>query len=307
MRLAKPIYVILGPTASGKTRLAVRLAAAMHTEIISADSRQVYKDMNLGTGKDYADYCYEGKQIPVHLMDVVEPGDDFHLTAFMEHFYRVYAEMEKRNLIPILCGGSGLYLEAVLKGFAFAFVPVDRERRKKREAWSKTEVETYFLALPETPYRKFADTSTQKRLIRAVEISEYLIEHPEFEKVLPAFEPIVFGLNPPVNERRKNIEIRLKQRLDAGLVEEVAQLRLRLSDEQLMRYGLEYKFITQYLRKEMSREKMVQLLTVAIQQFAKRQMTYFRKLEREGYQIHWVNHETPLADLLAFQFEKAAG
>ncbi|MFA6261304.1 MAG: tRNA (adenosine(37)-N6)-dimethylallyltransferase MiaA [Bacteroidia bacterium] len=304
---AKPIYVVLGPTASGKTRLAVRFAAALNSEIISADSRQVFKDMNLGTGKDYEEYIQEGRKIPVHLIDLAEPGEDFHLTAYMEHFYSVYAGLEKRNLIPVLCGGSGLYLEAVLKGFAYAFVPVDRDRRKDLEAFSKKELEEFFQSLPETPFRKLADTSTHKRLIRAIEISEYLIVHPEYEKILPAFRPIIFGLNPPVNERRKNIEIRLKQRLEAGLVEEVAQLRLRLSDEQLMRYGLEYKFITQYLRNEMSKEKMVQLLTIAIQQFAKRQMTYFRKLEREGYQIHWVNHETSLADLLAVRNKKAAG
>lgn len=305
---AKPIIVILGPTASGKTRLAVRLAAALKTEIISADSRQVFKEMNLGTGKDYTEYNYAGRQIPVHLIDLIEPGDDFHLTAFMEHFYRVYAEVEQRNRVPILCGGSGLYLEAVLKGFAFAFVPVDRERRKQWETKSKTELEEIFHALPETPFRKHADTSTHKRLIRGIEISEYLIQNPDYEKILPAFKPVVFGLNPPVSERRKRIEIRLKDRLSAGLVEEVQQLRLKISDEKLMRYGLEYKLITQYLRGDFGYDEMVRLLTIAIQQFAKRQMTYFRKLERDGCKIHWVDPDVAIQELIDhLEYKKDAG
>lgn len=301
--MKQPLIVILGPTASGKTRLAVQLAGALGTEIIGADSRQVYRGMDIGTGKDLKDYVVSGRRIPVHLTDIAEPEEDFHLTAFLTHFYRVYDEIRAQGMVPVLCGGSALYIDSILRGYHFAFVPVNPEFRKQFEFRSRRELEQYFLLMPETAYTAVADTSTAKRLIRAIEINQYLLSGSESPRRLPVFEPVVFGINPPLATRRENIEKRLHQRLNEGLIGEVEQLLTRVSPEKLIRFGLEYKFVTLFLTGELPKDEMISRLTIAIQQFAKRQMTYFRKMERDGLTIHWIDYGMKESERLAYMMK----
>jgi tRNA dimethylallyltransferase len=285
------LITILGPTASGKTRLAVQLAAQLDAEIISADSRQVYRGMNLGTGKDLEEYRIGDIEVPYHLIDIVNAGDSYHIFQFQKDFQKVFNDIRNRGKIAILCGGSGLYLEAVLRGFQYTAVPIDEELRTVLLTLSQEELLKRFESL--SSFVPKADTSTHKRTIRAIEIGEYLKTHPEFE--LPqqqTINSIILGLNPPLELRREKITTRLHQRLEQGMVEEVkALLSAGVSSDKLIFYGLEYKWITEYLQGTIDYQTMFDRLNVAIHQFAKRQMTYFRKMEKEGLIINWLGVE----------------
>ncbi|MES2559049.1 MAG: tRNA (adenosine(37)-N6)-dimethylallyltransferase MiaA [Bacteroidota bacterium] len=290
--------IILGPTASGKTRLAAQLAHQLHTEIISVDSRQVYKDMNIGTGKDYSEYTVDGKKIPVHLIDIKEAGEKYHIDAFKKDFFAAVETIRANGKMSIACGGTGLYLDSVLRNFAFTAVPIDAGLRNQLMQQTREALLQHFSEMPVTSYTPLADTSTTKRLIRAIEINTFLANHSFTPETFPELHPLVIGLDLPVTIRRKKIEDRLNYRLQHGLIEEVIHLRERISDEQLEYYGLEYKFITLYLQGKYTLPELQQRLTTAIQQFAKRQMTYFRKMERDGLSIHWIDAALPVEEQL---------
>ena len=289
-----PLIVILGPTASGKTRLAVQLAHRIHGEIISADSRQVYRGMNIGTGKDLEEYVVENHTIPYHLIDILDAGEQYHIHLFQQDFQRIYTDIIARGKTPILCGGSGMYLEAVLKGYEFTAIPIDENLRLNLLEKNTEELHQIFQENP-SKYNPKADISTLKRLIRAIEINHFLQQNPDFIIPLPNIpEFIIFGLNPETESRRMSITKRLQYRLEHGMIEEVkALIDKGISPEKLIFYGLEYKFITQYLTGEMTYKIMVERLNVAIHQFAKRQMTYFRKMERDGLKINWLSNNLP--------------
>lgn len=294
------LLVVLGPTASGKTRFAAHLAAALHAEVISADSRQVFRGMDLGTGKDLHEYTVNGVQVPYHLIDIVDAGADYHLYRYQQDFFEVYDQIRMRHRLPVLCGGSGLYMESVLKGHAFVSVPVNDMLRNDLKGKTHGELTALFRSLPPTPYTQLADLSTAKRTARAIEICMYLKDHEWTGKANPALSALIFGLDPGLELRRKRIEERLRWRLAHGLVEEVqALLQKGLSAEKLIFYGLEYKFVVQYIQGELTYEEMQSRLTVAIQQFAKRQMTFFRKMERDGFTIHWIDASLPLEEQLS--------
>lgn len=285
----KNCIVVLGPTAGGKTRLAAKLAHSLGGEVISADSRQVFRGMNIGTGKDYDEYTVEGSPVPYHLIDIADAGEHYFVHRFMHDFLDAFSLVRSRHKLPVVCGGSAMYLDAVLSGFEYAAVPNDHELRAALEGKSKPELLTLFQSLKHNDFTDKADVSTAKRLIRAIEISTYLnTQH--FEPVrYPQLFPIMIGLALPLEARRKRIEERLISRLRGGLIEEVRLLLQRVSAEQLIRYGLEYKYVVMHLNGELSYEQLQQQLTTAIQQFAKRQMTYFRKMERDGFAIHWID------------------
>ena len=290
-----PLIVILGPTACGKTHLAVQLAHQINGEIISADSRQVYRGMNIGTGKDLEEYMVDNQAIPYHLIDILEAGEQYHIHLFQQDFQRVYQDIISRGKTPILCGGSGMYLEAVLKGYEFTSIPIDENLREELLEKPTEELLQIFQENP-SEYTQKADISTRKRLIRAIEINQFLNQNPDFIILNPQIpEFIIFGLNPETETRRISITKRLNHRLENGMIQEVKTLiDKEISPEKLIFYGLEYKFITQYLTGELTYEIMVERLNVAIHQFAKRQMTYFRKMERDGLKINWLSNNLPL-------------
>lgn len=303
-----PLLVILGPTASGKTHLAVRIAKVLKGEIISADSRQVYRDMSIGTGKDLEEYVVDGQAVPYHLIDVADAGEKYNVSRFQRDFSDVYADICGRGHIPIVCGGSGMYLDAVLRGHAFTAVPVDMEVREGLETLDMQALHEIFNAYS-TSYSAVADTSTRKRLIRAIEISSFLSSHPDAEKWLAgkpvSYAAVCFGLNPQVEVRRERISSRLTHRLNNGLIEEVQALLARgLSAEQLVYYGLEYKYVTQFLTGQMDRTEMHARLETEIHRFAKRQMTFFRKMEKDGIRIHWLDGYSEIEEKTAFVLEQ---
>ncbi|MEA5260504.1 tRNA (adenosine(37)-N6)-dimethylallyltransferase MiaA [Arcicella aquatica] len=289
-----PLIVILGPTASGKTHLAVQLAHIIDGEIISADSRQVYRGMDIGTGKDLDEFEIQGKKIPHHLIDIIDAGESYHIYQFQQDFQQAYNDILQRGKTPILCGGSGMYLEAVLKGYEFTAIPIDLPAREKLLEKSIEELLSIFEA-HKSIYSEKSDTSTKKRLIRAIEINLFLKNNPDF-KITPQNVPkaIIFGINPSVELRRERITKRLTNRLANGMIAEVQTLLAKgIPAEKLIFYGLEYKFITQYLNGETDYQTMFEKLKVAIHQFAKRQMTYFRKMENNGLIINWLSPELP--------------
>jgi tRNA dimethylallyltransferase len=285
------MLVILGPTASGKTQLAIQLAHHLNGEILSADSRQVYRGMDIGTGKDLSEY--DEKQISYQLIDIVEAGTDYHVFRYQQDFQKALDDIVQRNKTPILCGGTGFYIESVLKKHQFTAIPIDEYLRHNLLEKTDDELLTLFQQNPSV-YSPLADISTRKRLIRAIEINTYLKQHPTIQ--LPNFSTTqlphyqIFGINLPVEIRRERITKRLHQRLKEGMIEEVKTLLSQgVSPEKLVFYGLEYKFATQYLQGQIPYEIMVERLNVAIHQFAKRQMTFFRKMERDGLHIHWLD------------------
>ncbi|MPR36359.1 tRNA (adenosine(37)-N6)-dimethylallyltransferase MiaA [Salmonirosea aquatica] len=284
------MIIILGPTASGKTRLAAQLAHRVDGEIISADSRQVYRGMTIGTGKDLQEYVVNGTTIPYHLIDIQDAGEKYHVHQFRQDVFQLLPEIRKRGKVPLLCGGTGLYIQALLQGHQFTEIPINEPLREELEALSHDELLVIFHEVP-SAYSGLADTSTRKRTIRAIEIATYLCANPDYafpEIAVPDFQ--VFGLNPPVEIRRQRISRRLHERLQNGLVDEVQGLLNRgILPEILIYYGLEYKFVTQYLFGELPYDTMVQRLETEIHRFAKRQMTYFRKMERDGIVIHWLD------------------
>lgn len=288
---------IVGPTASGKTALAVSVADKFHGEIISADSRQVYRGMDIGTGKDLEEYCLEGKTIPCHLIDIVEAGYKYNVFEYQSDFLKVWEDCRQRGVLPVLCGGSGLYVEAVLKGYQLLAVPQNDDLRKSLESMSLKE-----LAERLATYKSLHNTTeidTPKRAIRAIEIEEYYRLHPYEEKHFPKINSLIVGVDVSRETRRERITRRLHERLQNGMIEEVRKiLESGVKAEDLIYYGLEYKYLTLYLTGKLNYEDMVSRLNVAIHQFAKRQMTWFRKMEREGFCIHWLNAELSMEEKL---------
>ena len=286
METKPALWVVLGPTASGKTRFAVQLAAELGGEILSADSRQVYQGMDIGTGKDLSEYRYQGRDIPYHLIDLVSAGTHYNLYRYMQDFHKAYAEVLARGAVPILCGGSGMYIEAVCKGYNLPEVPENKALRERYAPLSHPELVDVLASFG--PLHNSTDTESRKRLIRAIEIAEWKQQHPESYLQFPPIEAHIIGLNPPVEVRRERIARRLDQRLQEGLVDEARRLMEGgLSVEDMMYYGLEYKFLALYLTEALSYDEMKTQLNIAIRQFAKRQMTWFRGMERRGFQIHW--------------------
>lgn len=282
------LIVVLGPTATGKTKFAAHLAFHLNGEVISADSRQIYRRMNLGTGKDYEDYQVEDKLIPYHLIDIHEPGYKYNVYEYQKDFLDVYSSLQKNNKCAVLCGGTGMYIEAITKGYRLIAVPVDHELRSRLENKSLPELEQILNGY-KILHNK-TDTDTIKRAIRAIEIAEYYKNNPESTDDFPDMNPVYLGIDIPRDLRRERITTRLHKRLKEGMVNEVRSLLDEgISSESLIYYGLEYKYITLFLTGELDYDTMVQKLNISIHQFAKRQMTWFRKMEREGTQIHWID------------------
>lgn len=298
----KKMVTILGPTASGKTTLATRLAHTIGGEIISADSRQVYRNMDIGTGKDLADYVVDGKKIPYHLIDIAEAGTKYNLYQYQHDFHVAYQDIVSRDERPILCGGTGLYLEAVLKGYALSPVPQNAELRARLEGKSLAELTQKLSDLKAqtgSVMHNTTDVDSCQRAIRAIEIETYNIEHTTALRTMPGIDSLIIGVNIEREERRRKITARLKQRLDEGMVEEVrALLDSGIAADDLIYYGLEYKFITEYIIGKLTYEEMFRQLEIAIHQFAKRQMTWFRGMERRGTTIHWVDASLPMSEKL---------
>ena len=287
------LVTILGPTASGKTPLAAALAYRLNAEIISGDSRQVYRRMDLGTGKDLADYVVDGKRIPYHLIDIVEPGYKYNVFEFQRDFLQAYDEIRQRGVLPILCGGTGMYIESVLKGYKLLPVPENPELRASLADKSLDELTTILAG-----YKKLhnsTDVDTVKRAIRAIEIEEYYRQQPVSAREFPAINSLVIGVDIDRDLRRAKITCRLKQRLDEGMVDEVrALLDAGIPAEDLIYYGLEYKYLTMYAVGQLTYDEMFHQLEIAIHQFAKRQMTWFRGMERRGFNIHWIDASLPM-------------
>lgn len=292
------LITILGPTASGKTDLAAHLAYDLQTEIISADSRQVYRGMDLGTGKDLEDYVVKGKQIPYHLIDICDAGFKYNLFMYQQDFLNVYQDMVGRNLLPILCGGTGLYIESVLKGYRMIPVPENPELRASLEGKPLDEL-ARILSGYKTLHNT-TDVDTPKRTIRAIEIGEYYRTHPVQEREFPEIHPLIIGVNIDRELRREKITNRLKQRLDQGMLDEIRRLLdSGVHPDDLIYYGLEYKYLTLYVIGKLSYEEMFSQLEIAIHQFAKRQMTWFRGMERRGFLIHWIEATLPMEEKVA--------
>ena len=291
------LITILGPTASGKTPLATALAARLKTEIISADSRQVYRKMDLGTGKDLSDYVVNGIQIPYHLINIAEPGYKYNVFEYQRDFLVAYEDMRQRGLLPILCGGTGMYIESVLKGYRLIPVPENKELRERLS--DKTLPELTKLLSKYKKLHNTTDVDTVKRAIRAIEIEEYYVSHNVEARSFPKINSLIIGVDINRDLRREKITRRLKQRLDEGMVAEVRSLiDGGIAPEDLIYYGLEYKFLTLYITGELTFDEMFHQLEVAIHQFAKRQMTWFRGMERRGFEIHWISAEKSTDDKL---------
>lgn len=292
LTLDRNIYnsiMVLGPTASGKTQYAAQLAYQIGGCILSADSRQVYKHLDIGTGKDLKEYHINGVHIPHRLIDIVELGDSYNLSNYIHDFEQAWNDCGSMDLFPIICGGTGLYLDAVLKGHSFAHIPINENLRKELEVINREELLHYFHSLPNSQFHALADLSTNKRTIRAIEIVSFLQNNDIAERQAVEVKPYIIGMKQSVEQRREKIRIRLQNRLQTGLVEEVEWLiQQGLSQDYLMRLGLEYKYITLYINGTLSYSEMQEQLYNHICRFAKRQMTWFRKMEREGYIINWI-------------------
>lgn len=297
------MITILGPTASGKTSLAAALAARIDAEIISADSRQVYRGMTIGTGKDLDDYRQGDRLIPYHLIDICEPGTKYNLFQYQQDFHLIYNNIVARGVRPILCGGTGLYIESVLKGYALSPVPQNQALRDELADKSLAELTEMLEDLKRRNHSVMhnrTDVDTAQRAIRAIEIETYNLEHPTDNRTLPPIDSVIIGVDINREERRRKITQRLKQRLEEGMVDEIRQLLDRgIAPENLIYYGLEYKFVTEYVIGKTSYEEMFRQLEIAIHQFAKRQMTWFRGMERRGFTIHWIDALDPMDSKVA--------
>ncbi|GAT61698.1 tRNA (adenosine(37)-N6)-dimethylallyltransferase MiaA [Paludibacter jiangxiensis] len=289
------LITILGPTATGKTTVATHLARAIDGEIISADSRQIYRGMDLGTGKDLSEYVIDGQPVPYHLIDIVDAGYKYNVFEYQRDFLQAFADISKRNKIPVLCGGTGLYIEAILKGYRLIQVPDNLEFRKQFEGKTLEEL-TQILSTYKTLHNT-TDVDTVKRAIRAIEIAEYYQHHPEIKTDYPDIRPLIVGLDISRDERRARITSRLKTRLEEGMVDEVRRLLdSGIAPDDLIYYGLEYKYLTLYVTGRLTFEEMFSQLEMEIHRFAKRQMTWFRGMERRGLSIHWIDASLPLSD-----------
>jgi tRNA dimethylallyltransferase len=299
------LLVVLGATATGKTSLAVHLAKEFKGEIISADSRQIYRGMDLGTGKDLDEYVLDGIPIPHHLIDIADAGYKYNVYEFQQDFVKAFEQITARGKMPIVCGGTGMYLEAALKGYKLIAVPKDQDFRDQLLEKSLEDLGTILRS-----YKKVhnnSDLETQKRAIRAIEIERYYASHPEIEMDYPEMNPLLIGIKFDREVRRQRITQRLKERLQSGMVEEVENLmKAGVSADDLIYYGLEYKFLTRYVVGELTYNEMVSQLEIAIHQFAKRQMTWFRKMERSGSNIHWLDGFMPLEEKIQKVKELAA-
>ena len=297
------LITILGPTASGKTSLAAALARRLDAEIISADSRQVYRGMDIGTGKDLADYAIDGQTVPYHLIDIVEPGYKYNVFEYQRDFLSAYESIRQRGRLPILCGGTGLYLESVLKGYRLLPVPENAQLRASLSG--KTLEELAELLRSHKTLHNTTDIDTPKRAIRAIEIEEYYRNRPVDERPFPRLESLIIGVAIDRDLRREKITRRLRQRLDEGMADEVRRLLAKgLTPDDLIYYGLEYKYVTLYVTGQLAYDDMFTRLETAIHQFAKRQMTWFRGMERRGFVIHWVDASLPMEEKIAFIRQK---
>lgn len=286
------MLAVVGPTACGKTSLAVELALAFDGEVISADSRQVYRGMDIGTGKDLAEYERAGVKVPVHLVDIVDAGEKYNLFEYQRDFLAAYNDVKSRGHMPVLCGGSGMYVESVLREYKLLPVPENPALRAELECKTIEELTAIL-----SSYKKLhnnTDVDTVKRAVRAIEIEEYYASTPVEERSFPHIETLVVGVDVEREVRRERISRRLRDRLAEGLVSEVEKLLASgISAEQLIYYGLEYKYVTLYVTGAMAYEEMVSGLEIAIHQFAKRQMTWFRGMERRGVKINWIDAAMP--------------
>lgn len=302
--MTKPhqLITILGPTASGKTALAARLAYELDGEIISGDSRQVYRGMTIGTGKDLDDYIVDGHAIPYHLIDICEPGEKYNIFQYQQDFLRAWRGVQSRGKWPILCGGSGLYIESVLRGYALSPVEQNPELRRSLEGKSLDELTRILLNLKAetgSTMHNTTDVDTPQRAIRAIEIETFNAEHPTQLRQMEAPDSLVVGVAIDRDERRRKITARLRRRLDEGMVDEIRGLLAKgIKAEDLIYYGLEYKYVTLYAIGQLSYEEMFRQLEIAIHQFAKRQMTWFRGMERRGCRIHWIDAASSMEDKL---------
>lgn len=286
------LITILGPTASGKTSFACRLAYELETEIISGDSRQVYRGMDIGTGKDLDDYIVDGNPVKYHLIDIKDAGYKYNIFEYQHDFHDAYTNIRAKDRLPVLCGGSGLYIESVLKGYNLINVPENKEMRKKLEGKNLEELTTILTSYKDL--HNSTDVDTAQRAIRAIEIEEYKKANPTDCNEYPPINSLILGVDVDRELRRERITRRLKTRLKEGMIEEVQGLLDKgISAENLLYYGLEYKFVTQYLIKELSYKEMFSQLEIAIHQFAKRQMTWFRGMEKRGLQIRWIDGTLP--------------
>jgi len=287
------LITIVGPTASGKTSFAVRLALALGGEIISADSRQIYRGMNIGTGKDLSEYRVNGVSIPFHLIDIRNAGDKYTLFDYQHDFHTALQEILSRNKRPILCGGTGLYIESVLKGYHLPDVPANATLRESLEGKSLEELTEILQS-----YRRLhntTDTDTAKRAIRAIEIAHYQAQEQVSSTGFPSLESVVLGVHIDRELRRAKITARLKARLQEGMIDEVKSLLdSGVAADDLIYYGLEYKYVTLHVLGAIGYEEMYRQLEIAIHQFAKRQMTWFRGMERRGIPIHWIDASLPM-------------
>jgi tRNA dimethylallyltransferase len=292
-----PLLIILGPTASGKTRLAVQLADALGGEIISADSRQIFQGMDIGTGKDLGEYQLEGRSITHHLIDIREAGEKYDVDSFKKDFYAAFREIQEKGHLPILCGGTGMYVNSLLQSHSLTSVPVNPELRARLLDLELTGLRAMLDRFP-PELTRHADKSTVKRLIRAIEIATYLQAGGTLEQEPFAFTPYVVGLNLEVASRRNRIAQRLEARFASGLIEEVQHLlESGVSADILTFYGLEYKMVVSFLNQEINLSELKERLYNGICQYAKRQMTFFRKMEKDGVEIHWYQADTPIAEL----------
>lgn len=303
--MVQNMITILGPTASGKTALASALAADLNAEIISADSRQVYRYMDIGTGKDLNDYKVGDKQVKYHLIDIVEPGTKYNLFEYQKDFFNAYNNIIERGVTPILCGGTGLYIEAVLNGYKLIAVPEDKALRERLETKSLEELTDILVQLKkenQSNMHNSTDIDNKKRAIRAIEIETYYKLNSKIdERQCPKINSLIIGIDIERNERRKRITERLLQRLESGMIEEIKMLLNKgVKPEDLIYYGLEYKFVTKYVIGMISYEEMFHSLEIAIHQFSKRQMTWFRGMERRGFRIHWIDYSLTLDEKIKY-------
>jgi len=293
MRSKYDLIMVTGPTASGKTAVAASLAHTLDSEVISADSRQVYRGMDIGTGKDYADYIIDGKEVPKHLIDIVDPGYNYNVYEYQRDFLNVYLKLRGKKIEPVVCGGSGMYIDSIISGYTLIKVPPNAMLREELDKLGLPELKSRLESYRELHNR--SDTGSRKRAVRAIEIQEYYMNNPPPGDSFPDLNALIIGVKYDRESRRERISSRLKARLEEGMIDEVKGLMNGgISAEKLIYYGLEYKYVTLYITGELGYQEMYSKLETAIHQFAKRQMTWFRGMERKGKKIHWLDGHQPM-------------